>query len=169
MFVVSSCLVCYWFLYAGIMTDELRNFLELNLPKVKEGKKAKFSLGVAEPKIGSHIFEVTKIPCQSNEFVHELLRGVRLHFERFIKDLKVCIFSDACFSFLLFKFSCYLFPRGMFLTNYSLHLQSLSTAWWLGESPTWSGTQLQQSKSEVQCQPSWQYGYSSNLPSWYSW
>ena len=114
MFVVSSCLVCYWFLYAGIMTDELRNFLELNLPKVKEGKKAKFSLGVAEPKIGSHIFEVTKIPCQSNEFVHELLRGVRLHFERFIKDLKVCISSDSCFSFLkaflLFAF------MSMFLT-----------------------------------------------------
>ncbi|KAL6175020.1 hypothetical protein ACLB2K_051663 [Fragaria x ananassa] len=72
----------------GIMTDELRNFLELNLPKVKEGKKPKFSLGVYEPKLGSHIFEVTKIPCQSNEFVHELLRGVRLHFDRFIKDLK---------------------------------------------------------------------------------
>ncbi|KAM5571708.1 nucleolar protein 56-like [Rosa sericea] len=72
----------------GIMTDELRNFLELNLPKVKEGKKPKFSLGVYEPKLGSHIFEVTKIPCQSNEFVLELLRGVRLHFDRFIKDLK---------------------------------------------------------------------------------
>ncbi|XP_021690179.2 uncharacterized protein LOC110671875 isoform X2 [Hevea brasiliensis] len=70
------------------MTDELRSFLELNLPKVKEGKKPKFSLGVAEPKLGSHVFEVTKIPCQSNEFVLELLRGVRLHFERFIKDLK---------------------------------------------------------------------------------
>ncbi|URE03276.1 Nucleolar protein [Musa troglodytarum] len=72
----------------GLMTEELRNFLEMNLPKVKEGKKAKFSLGVAEPKVGSQIFEVTKIPCQSNEFVHELLRGVRLHFDRFIKDLK---------------------------------------------------------------------------------
>lgn len=72
----------------GLMTNELRNFLELNLPKVKEGKKAKFSLGVSEPKIGSHIFEETKIPCQSNEFVLELLRGVRLHFDRFIKDLK---------------------------------------------------------------------------------
>ncbi|GAV68231.1 Nop domain-containing protein/NOSIC domain-containing protein/NOP5NT domain-containing protein [Cephalotus follicularis] len=71
----------------GLMTDELRNFLEINLPKVKEGKK-KFSLGVSEPKLGSHIFEVTKIPCQSNEFVLELLRGVRLHFDRFIKDLK---------------------------------------------------------------------------------
>jgi len=72
----------------GIMTDELRNFLELNLPKVKEGKKAKFSLGVAEPKVGSQISEVTKIPCQSNEFVLEILRGVRLHFDKFIKDLK---------------------------------------------------------------------------------
>ncbi|CAA2992821.1 nucleolar 56-like [Olea europaea subsp. europaea] len=70
------------------MTDELRNFLELTLPKVKEGKKSKFSLGVAEPKLGSHIFEVTKIPCQSNEFVLELLRGVRLHFDRFIENLK---------------------------------------------------------------------------------
>ncbi|XP_068665601.1 nucleolar protein 56-like [Aristolochia californica] len=72
----------------GILTDELRNFLELNLPKVKEGKKQKFSLGVAEPKIGSQILETTQIPCQSNEFVLELLRGVRLHFDRFIKDLK---------------------------------------------------------------------------------
>ncbi|XP_022737605.1 nucleolar protein 56-like isoform X3 [Durio zibethinus] len=70
------------------MTDELRSFLELNLPKVKEGKKSKFSLGVAEPKLGSHIFETTKIPCQSGEFVLELLRGVRLHFDKFIKDLK---------------------------------------------------------------------------------
>ncbi|GFP82447.1 nucleolar protein 56 [Phtheirospermum japonicum] len=72
----------------GQMTDELRNFLELTLPKVKEGKKPKFSLGVTEPKLGSHISEVTKIPCISNEFVLELLRGVRLHFDRFIENLK---------------------------------------------------------------------------------
>ncbi|GJN33333.1 hypothetical protein PR202_gb21924 [Eleusine coracana subsp. coracana] len=72
----------------GIMTDELRNFLELNLPKVKEGKKAKYSVGVMEPKVGSHISEATGIPCQSNEFVQELLRGVRLHFDQFIDQLK---------------------------------------------------------------------------------
>lgn len=78
-----------WFDDAGIMTDELRNFLELNLSKAKEGKKSKFSLGVAEPKVGSQILEVTNIPCQSNDFVLELLRGVRLHFDRLIKDLKV--------------------------------------------------------------------------------
>ncbi|KAJ3685572.1 hypothetical protein LUZ61_014736 [Rhynchospora tenuis] len=51
-------------------------------------RKAKFSVGVSEPKIGSQISEVTKIPCQSNDFVLELLRGVRLHFVKFIKDLK---------------------------------------------------------------------------------
>ncbi|KQK17049.1 nucleolar protein 56 [Brachypodium distachyon] len=72
----------------GIMTDELRNFLELNLPKAKEGKKAKYSLGVMEPKVGSHITEATGIPCQSNEFVQELLRAVRLHFDQFIDQLK---------------------------------------------------------------------------------
>lgn len=80
------------------MTDELRSFLEINLPKAKEGKKAKFVLGLAEPKIGSNIFEETKIPCQSNEFVLELLRGVRLHFDKFIKDLKVCLLH--CSSYL---------------------------------------------------------------------
>lgn len=72
----------------GIMTDELRTVLETNLPKVKEGKKAKFSLGVAESKIGSHIHEATKIPVQSNEFVCELIRGVRQHFDKFVGDLK---------------------------------------------------------------------------------
>ncbi|MED6168688.1 snoRNP complex protein nop56 [Stylosanthes scabra] len=72
----------------GLLTDELRTVLETNLPKVKEGKKPKFSLGVSDPKIGSQIAEVTKIPCQSNEFVNELLRGVRLHFDKFVGDLK---------------------------------------------------------------------------------
>jgi nucleolar protein 56 len=83
---------------AGIMTDELRSFLELNLPKVKEGKKAKYSVGVMEPKVGSHISEATGIPCQCNEFVQELLRGVRLHFDHFIDQLKVVDFTFALVS-----------------------------------------------------------------------
>lgn len=73
--------------------DELRSFLELNLPRVKGGKKAKYSLGVMEPKVGSHISETTGIPCQSNEIVQELLRGVRLHFDQFIDQLKVMEFT----------------------------------------------------------------------------
>ncbi|KAH9307285.1 hypothetical protein KI387_035196 [Taxus chinensis] len=57
---------------SGILTAELRNFLEINLPKIKEGKKAKFILRVSEPKLGSQILEVLKIPCQSNDRVLEL-------------------------------------------------------------------------------------------------
>lgn len=74
--------------------------METNLPKVKEGKKAKFSLGVTDPKIGSQISEVTKIPCQSNEFVSELLRGVRFHFDKFVSDLKVSLTSGLFLVFL---------------------------------------------------------------------
>jgi hypothetical protein len=102
------------------MTDELRSFLELNLPKPKEGKKAKYSLGVVEPKVGSHISEVTGIPCQSNEFVQELLRGVRLHFDRFINELKVspffpillCIVSFPCGSKMR-EFDCEALPASI--------------------------------------------------------
>ncbi|KAK2977906.1 hypothetical protein RJ640_002956 [Escallonia rubra] len=72
----------------GHVTDGLRSFLELTLPKVRQSKKPKFSLGVAEPKLASHIYEVTKIPCESNEFVLELLRGIRLHFDKFLGNLK---------------------------------------------------------------------------------
>lgn len=91
------------------MTDELRNFLELNLPKVKEGKKPKFSLGVADSKIGSQIFADTKIPCQSNEFVLELLRGVRQHLPTFIKELKVYDHMHIHDSVLLLNSFCFLF------------------------------------------------------------
>jgi hypothetical protein len=81
-------------LLTGILTDDLKNFLEMNLPKVKAGKKAKFSLGVGEPKLGSSIFEATSVPVQSNEFVLEFIRGIRLHFQRFVKDLKVSCKRD---------------------------------------------------------------------------
>ena len=63
--------------------------VEMNLPKVKPGKKPKLSLGVAEPKLGSAIQESTGVPCQSNDFVLEFIRGIRLHFHRFLKDFKV--------------------------------------------------------------------------------
>lgn len=125
---------------SGLLTDELRSFLELNLPKVKEGKKAKFSLGVADPKIGSQIAEVTKIPCQSNEFVGELLRGVRLHFDRFMKDLKVRIFFGL--------FSVYTsripFPSSGYIFIFIHHpcfsyTFTISIARGFGKSSTWSG------------------------------
>mmetsp|Transcript_38840 Transcript_38840/g.53949 ORF Transcript_38840/g.53949 Transcript_38840/m.53949 type:complete len:506 (-) Transcript_38840:464-1981(-) len=72
----------------GILSDDLKNFLEQTLPKVKEGKKPKFKLGVAEAKLGAAILEQTNIPCEANNRVAEITRGVRLHLQRFIKGLK---------------------------------------------------------------------------------
>lgn len=66
----------------------------MNLPKVKPGKKPKFRLGLAEAKLGSAIHEATALPCESNDLVMELLRGVRLHFGHFVKDLKVSSMSS---------------------------------------------------------------------------
>lgn len=69
------------------LTDELRDFLVLNLPKVKDVKKAKFKLGVFESKLGAAIQESANIPCVCSELVGEVLRGVRMHFARYIENL----------------------------------------------------------------------------------
>lgn len=55
--------------------------------QVKDVKKAKFKLGVYDPKLGSAIQESTSIPCIANDNVGEVLRGVRAHFSRFVDDL----------------------------------------------------------------------------------
>lgn len=51
-------------------------------------KKKKFQLGVAESKMGNSIQEETGIPCVCNDFTGELLRGIRMHATRFMKDLE---------------------------------------------------------------------------------
>ncbi|CAI5499384.1 unnamed protein product [Closterium sp. Naga37s-1] len=75
---------------SGLLTPELQSFLEMNLPKAKgkAGKKASYQLGVSESKLGSAIQETAGVPCVSNDLVMELMRGVRLHFARFVKELK---------------------------------------------------------------------------------
>lgn len=71
------------------LTDDLKAFLTMNLPKAKgDGKKAKFQLGVFEAKLGSAIQEATGAPCVCSELVGEVLRGCRAHFTRFVGDLK---------------------------------------------------------------------------------
>jgi nucleolar protein 56 len=67
----------------GEMTENLFNFLELNL-----GKEKKASLGIIDTRIGNIISEKLGIKCKSGSLVSELMRGIRLHFDRFIKGLK---------------------------------------------------------------------------------
>lgn len=59
---------------SGILNDTLRSFLELNLEKAKTGKLTKYSLGVADVKIGQAIQESMSIKCVNDELVSELLR-----------------------------------------------------------------------------------------------
>lgn len=77
------------------VTEDLTNFLTTNLPKVKSTSKAKFKLGVSEAKLGSAIQEETNIPCECNEMVGELIRGIRCHFTTFIKGLNELDMSRA--------------------------------------------------------------------------
>ena len=71
----------------GLVNETLKNFLETNLPKVKPGKKPKFHLGLIDPKLGSSVQEELGFPCQVNDTVKEILRGVRLHFPKIVSQL----------------------------------------------------------------------------------
>jgi len=65
----------------GTPTEELVNFLEMNLPK----KKKAYQLGVYDAELGKELgqqFSVTH-----GQSVKELLRGCRMHFGRLVKDL----------------------------------------------------------------------------------
>lgn len=75
------------------MTDSLKNFLEMNLPKVgkkkKEGKAAAFSLGVIDSGLANAISEgIPGISVRSDELVREVCRGARLHLTSLVKGLE---------------------------------------------------------------------------------
>ena len=72
----------------GVCHDDLKNFLETNLPSVKKAKKkSKLTLGVSAPNIGTSIQESVGFPCSSNETILEIIRGVRCHFQKYVKAL----------------------------------------------------------------------------------
>ena len=74
----------------GVLSDELRDFLELNLPKakVKDGKKKyKYNLGVSEKSLATAVQESLGMKCVVNQTVSEICRGVRQHFTAYISAL----------------------------------------------------------------------------------
>jgi nucleolar protein 56 len=68
----------------GVLTDQLKAFLEQTLP----AKRAKFMLGVADSKLGAAILETTGIRCECNDRMAEATRGCRLHYERLVGGLR---------------------------------------------------------------------------------
>ncbi|XP_002741552.1 nucleolar protein 56 [Saccoglossus kowalevskii] len=67
----------------GIVSDDLKLFLETNIP----AKKKKLTVGVGDAKIGAAITEVFGVKCQAFGVVPEILRGIRYHFHRMVKGL----------------------------------------------------------------------------------
>jgi len=65
---------------AGILSDELTEFLNVNLPKGQG-----YQLGVGDPKLGAAIQESMKATCLCDDYVQELFRGIRFHFHSFIE------------------------------------------------------------------------------------
>jgi len=66
----------------GELTQCLMNFLDSAFPK-KKG-----TLGITDPKLGNLIVERLAIKCKTGQLVQELLRGIRIHFDRFVKGMK---------------------------------------------------------------------------------
>jgi nucleolar protein 56 len=73
------------------MTDSLKSFLEMNLPKVsskKKNKESSFTLGVIDSGLATAISEgIPGISCRSDDTIREITRGARLHFSSMIKGL----------------------------------------------------------------------------------
>lgn len=75
------------------MTDSLKSFLEMNLPKSsskkkKEGKASSFVLGVIDSGLATAISEgIPGISVRSDDTVREISRGARLHLTSLIKGL----------------------------------------------------------------------------------
>jgi len=75
------------------MTDSLKSFLEMNLPRVsskkkKEGKAAAFSVGVIDTGLANAMAEgIPGLSVRSDDTVREICRGARLHLTSLIKGL----------------------------------------------------------------------------------
>merc|ERR1739844_59574 len=68
----------------GIATDDLRNFISMNLHK----KLKKFVLGVSDAKLGGALTEqLNGLKVSHIGVVPEILRGIRTHFDKLVKGL----------------------------------------------------------------------------------
>ncbi|KAJ2884288.1 Nucleolar protein 56 [Coemansia aciculifera] len=67
----------------GQCSDSLKAFLELNLPK---GSKS--VLGVSDKNLAGSIKSEASVQCSADELAQELIRGIRLHAEKLISQLK---------------------------------------------------------------------------------
>lgn len=69
------------------VSEDLETFLASNLPSTKKMKKHNQYLGVQSASLAGSISEKLSVPCQTVEVVSELIRGVRLHLDKYISKI----------------------------------------------------------------------------------
>ena len=67
----------------GIVSEDLSVFIDNTLPKAS--KKSKFTLGVADAKLGAAIAEALNLQCSHIGAIPEIIRGIRMHFPNLVK------------------------------------------------------------------------------------
>lgn len=68
------------------MSDYLKTLLESNLPS---SKKNKVVLGIADKNLATSIkADFPNIQCETNDVVQDLIRGLRLHSTKLLKQLQ---------------------------------------------------------------------------------
>merc|ERR1712127_830741 len=70
----------------GVVHDDLKLFLDTNLPKSSK-KDKKVLLGVSDSKISSAVNEALDVTCTHVGAVPEIVRGIRAHFSSLVKGL----------------------------------------------------------------------------------
>jgi len=71
----------------GVVHEDLKLFLETNMPKPGKKEAKAIQLGVADSKIASSINEAAGVVCTHTGVVPEILRGIRAHFPNLVKGL----------------------------------------------------------------------------------
>lgn len=66
------------------VSEDLKSFLELNLPAGK--KKKKVSLAVLDKILAGNISQELSVEIQTGDYINELFRGIRFHFHDFLKN-----------------------------------------------------------------------------------
>ncbi|CAJ0649204.1 9882_t:CDS:2, partial [Entrophospora sp. SA101] len=70
----------------GVVNDFLKAFLEMNLPKPK--KKKNIVLGIIDKSLAGSIKTELGYNCETGELVLELIRGIRLHADKLLSQVK---------------------------------------------------------------------------------
>ena len=77
----------------------MREFLEANMPAKK---RAKTTIGIEDGRLAEVVQKQLGILYQSTGIVSELLRGIRLHFHKFVSDNYIAMLEKADHDKLLY-------------------------------------------------------------------